>query len=247
MKNSPYQLGSAVGGTDVSALLQKSGLWRASSLDSGPAASVASGFAELDELLPGSGWPASGLVEILHDGHGLGELRLLMPGLAALSQASSRWILLVNPPWVPYPPALVQAGIDLSRVILVQPSSRKDYLWTLEKALASQSCSAVLAWPGAVTAQQLRRLQLASKEGGCLGALFRPTKAAGQASPAELRLLVQGVIAPPLSPSSQVAVKILKRRGGWETDFVRLNFNDYLNEATPDFQKIVIPIHNKGS
>jgi len=48
---------------------------------------VSSGFPELDAGLPGGGWPAGALTEILPAHEGIGELRLLGPALAGLSVA----------------------------------------------------------------------------------------------------------------------------------------------------------------
>ena len=122
-------------------LLKTTGLWRASRIDCEFQRHPSSGFAELDAELPGSGWPADGVTELLHDQYGIGEFRLLTPSLARLSQVQARWLLLVSPPYIPYPPALAQAGVDLSRIVISQPKSPRDYLWVLENALASKSCS----------------------------------------------------------------------------------------------------------
>ena len=43
------------------------------------------GFDVLDRHLPGGGWPATGLTEILTEHYGIGELSLLMPALARLA------------------------------------------------------------------------------------------------------------------------------------------------------------------
>ena len=51
----------------------------------------------LDARLPGGGWPASGLCEVLQAAPGVGELALVWPALARLSQRD-RPIVLVAPP-----------------------------------------------------------------------------------------------------------------------------------------------------
>ncbi|MCZ6809882.1 MAG: hypothetical protein O7D92_08985, partial [Proteobacteria bacterium] len=67
-------------------LLQNPRLWRgrdqASSWQGLP-----SGYSKLDRHLPGGGWPRHALTEILLEHYGMGELQLLMPALARLSQA----------------------------------------------------------------------------------------------------------------------------------------------------------------
>ncbi|MBT6892147.1 MAG: hypothetical protein HOA25_11645, partial [Gammaproteobacteria bacterium] len=109
----------------LSGLLQKTGLWRASSLGADYKQHCSTGFTRLDQELPGTGWPADGVTEFLHDRAGIGELRLLAPALARMTHEQNRWVLFVSPPYIPYPPALAQAGIDLARVIVSQPKAPK--------------------------------------------------------------------------------------------------------------------------
>ena len=54
-----------------------------------------SGFAALDAVLPGGGWPHGQLVELLYDDPGIGELSLLAPALSAQARAgrTCAWIL----------------------------------------------------------------------------------------------------------------------------------------------------------
>lgn len=151
---------------------------------------LASGFAGLDELLPG-GWPRGALIELMPDSHGIGELRLLLPALAGLGarpQPARPWIMLVAPPCVPYAPALERHGIDLSRLLVVQAETAVDVLWAAEQALRSGLCAALLAWCGSVQRVALRRLALAAAGDAALTVLFRPPAAARQPSPAALRI-----------------------------------------------------------
>ena len=225
----------------LNGLLEKTGLWRASSIDADYKQHCSTGFTNLDQELPGAGWPGDGVTEFLHNRAGIGELRLLAPALARMTHEQNRWVLFVSPPYIPYPPALAQAGIDLTRVIVSQPRAPKDYLWVLEKALASQSCSAVIAWPGRIHEKQIRRLQLASKDGYSWGILFRPEESSKNASPAELRLRLRPL--PGYSPgkdNSAIAVKILKRRGRWESEEFTIAFNDQLLRPMPDFSEMVV-------
>lgn len=225
----------------LNGLLEKTGLWRASSIDADYKQHCSTGFTNLDQELPGAGWPVDGVTEFLHNRAGIGELRLLAPALARMTHEQNRWVLFVSPPYIPYPPALAQAGIDLTRVIVSQPRAPKDYLWVLEKALASQSCSAVIAWPGRIHEKQIRRLQLASKDGYSWGILFRPEESSKNASPAELRLRLRPL--PGYSPgkdNSAIAVKILKRRGRWESEEFTITFNDQLLRPMPDFSEMVV-------
>jgi len=165
---------------------------------------LASGWRVLDEIL-GGGWPRAALAEVLSQAHQ--GLPLVLPLLARLSR-DPRWLVWVAPPYVPYAPALVARGIRIERLLLVQDVSAGQCLWAVEQALRSGACSAVLAWPEQTQTAQLRRLQLAAEQGDCPGMLFRPLHAAGQGSPAALRLRVRPV---PLG----LEVEVLKRRGAW--------------------------------
>ncbi len=175
---------------NVAELLQRAAIWRAGELS--PVVTQSSGFANLDEALPGGGWPCSGLTEILSETAGIGALRLVLPALARLTQ-QGRWVIWVSPPHVPYSPALQAEGLDLSRVLIVdlpdetQPA-REETLWAYEQALRFQDCAAALLWLESATILQLRRLQLAAEVGATWAIVFRPGRFAAQPSPALLRL-----------------------------------------------------------
>lgn len=171
----------------VDQVLQNPSIRRANQATLRQVPGLPTGFDELDEQLPGGGWPDACLTEIMTDSEGVGELSLLMPALAELSQ-KKRWIAWIAPPHIPYAPALSGKGIDLSRVLVVHAKPGVDTLWAMEQALASGVCGAVLGWPQTTDQKALRRLQLAAEKGGSAGFLFRPASAAKQSSPAALRL-----------------------------------------------------------
>lgn len=181
-------------------------VWRAGELSRAELPVIPSGFAALDAELPGGGWPAGVLAELLPEHAGIGEVRALGPALARLS-GEGRWLAWIAPPYLPYAPALEAAGIDLARVMVVRTRSPQDTLWAIEQALQSGSCGAVLGWPEKASFAQLRRLQIAAEGSPALAFLFRPPLAAREASPAALRLHLQSL-------KGELAVKILKRRGG---------------------------------
>ena len=102
-------------------------LWRAHQLGRTGGVALASGFAELDAQLPGGGWPAGVLTELLLPHAGVGELRLLAPVLAALQQ-QQRCVMWFDPPAAPCAWALSALGIDVQRLVVVRariPLSRK--------------------------------------------------------------------------------------------------------------------------
>ena len=187
------------------ALLQNPAIWRGNEQARVALPSIPTGFEELDDELPGRGWPRGVVSELLTERHGIGELSLLVPALAQLSRQEG-WLMLIAPPWIPYAPALAARGIRLSRVIVANTTSDKDTLWAAEQSLRAGNCPVVLAWPRAAGEQSLRRLQLAAEEGGSFGVVFGEPARAPLSSPAPLRLRL-GV------RQDKLSVKILKRRG----------------------------------
>jgi cell division inhibitor SulA/protein ImuA len=139
--------------------------------------------------------------------------------------AAARWCVWVAPPLVPFAPALASCGVVLDRVAVVggarfrgdpgigHPSKSRSPLpmafnasqdarfrgdpgmWAFEQTLGSGACDAVLGWVRQVKPRGIRRLQLAAERGRTLGVLFRPRRAAREASAAVLRLSVEPLAA----------------------------------------------------
>lgn len=179
---------------DVEDLLSHPLLWRGQSTSLARTPAITTGFDSLDRYLPGGGWPLTGISEIFIEHYGLGELRVLMPALAALSHRAvevKKWIVWIAPPFVPYAPALADHGVDLSRILLVHPpgakKNTKEILWAVEQAIRSQSSVATLAWVKEADVAALRRLQLGAEMHRCWTVLFRPAELIRQNSPAALR------------------------------------------------------------
>ena len=212
----------------LAALLQHPALWRAGSQDAPPVA-MPSGFPALDEHLPGGGWPQSGLAELLLATAGVGELRLLAPLMAALSRQQPRWLAWVAPPFIPYAPALAAQGVNVDRLLLVQPQSHTRALWALERAARSGSCSLILGWldERQLRVADTRRLKLAAHQGNALLFLFRPDGAAAHSSLAELRLRLA-----PAEPDT-MTVDVCKRRGGWPMTGIQVSFARPSDAARP--------------
>jgi len=120
----------------LEAVLRDPRLWRCGRALPNEAETIPSGFAEIDALLPGGGWPRGALVEILTDIEGIGALRLAIPALAHLSQ-SEQWLAWIAPPHLPYGPALAAHGVDLARMLLVWGiESPRERFWALEQSCA---------------------------------------------------------------------------------------------------------------
>jgi len=197
-------------------LLEHPALWRGRS--AARSSTVPTGFAALDAALPGGGWPQVGLVEILISRLGGGELYLILPALASLTQRiEARWCAWIAPqePFIegscarsslePFAPALAAHGLNLSRVLVARTESP---LWACEQALRSGACDAAVVWLQRVPVRALRRLQLAAERGRTVAFLFRglSTRAVREPSAAMLRITVQPV-------REGARISILKSRG----------------------------------
>ncbi|BBM02348.1 translesion DNA synthesis-associated protein ImuA [Microbulbifer sp. GL-2] len=189
-------------------LLARADIWQAANEQRRQRNGIPSGFRSLDALLSGHGWPRGATTELLLDHTGIGEMTLLLPTLAQLTQ-TGQIVILVNPPFTPYAPSLANSGIHLENLLLLHPRGQKDTLWAIEQSLQSGSCGALLCWQGRETLgdKQLRRLQLAARSGECLHFHFRPVSESSSPSPASLRLQLG-------SDGEQLAIKLLKQRGG---------------------------------
>lgn len=191
--------------------LQHPAVWRGNDFAQVATPSVATGYAELDVHLPGAGWPTGVITEIHVERPGIGELQLVMPAAARLTQAE-RWLVMIAPPYLPYAPALAASGVKLSRLMLIQPKTLAEQLWACEQALQSEGCGAVMLWLDQTHERMpenaLRRLQLTAERREVLLILFRASRAAS-CTQAALRLHVSRE-----PHTSRTAVRILKRRGG---------------------------------
>jgi protein ImuA len=179
-------------------------IWRASELAISRATTCSTGHALLDDELPNQGWPRSMLVELLLQQAGIGEMQLLKPALAHLSEHQR--IALVQPPFPPHAKACETWGIDTSALLWLRAKSTGDALWSTEQILKNGSCGAVILWQTNVRAESLRRLSLAAQSTDTWFWLMRPMACAADASPAPLRLALRPA-------QAGVAIDIVKRRG----------------------------------
>ena len=169
---------------------------------------VASGHAALDAQLPGGGWPLDGLVEVLQASPGRFAWQLLLPALAQAVRSQAGPVLLVGAPFVPFGAGLAAQGLPGERLLCVHAAPAAARLWATEQALRCAQVAAVLAWLPRARSAELRRLHIAAQQHHRLLFVFRDEAARHEASPARLRLLVQG------SPEARdMQVQILKRRG----------------------------------
>ena len=181
-------------------------IWRANQMGSYQATTFASGYPSLDRELPNGGWAPSILTELMLSQPGIGELRFLAPLLANLTQANKA-VILLGAPYIPMVAALIDFGIDLAHVVLVDAPKPTDRSWAIEQTLKSNSFGAALCWLPQVRPGHLRRLQLAASNCDGLTFIFRPFAAQNESSPAPLRLACRP------AASGRMSVRIIKRRG----------------------------------
>ena len=238
-------------------------LWRGRDHKGESSDTIATGFAELDTMLPGGGWPMQGLIEMVSERWGVGELQLFLPLMRHLIARGS-WVLWIAPPYSPYAPGLAQAGIDLRRILIVGGSnaplkseafygkksapepvsserlSSKEALWSMEKALQTQHCGLVLAWHSQLPQPTLRRLQLAAITGKTLGVVFMSKNS--EHSPSSMRLKIKSSESDG-AESAYAEVGLLKARGSYRQSTARIN----LGAGTAHTANLTIPAAADGS
>lgn len=180
------------------------GVWRANELAVSRTATYPTGFAALDNELPGKGWPRSALVELLLQQSGIGEMQLLKPVLSPLSKTQK--IVLVQPPYLPQAMACQSWGINIHNLFWIKTISAADGLWATEQILKHGCCGAVILWQSNVRTESLRRLHLAAQSTDTWLWLMRPMAASRDASPASLRVALRPA-------TGGVSLNIVKRRG----------------------------------
>lgn len=184
MNESPPNITSVA---SLEQLLLRDDLWLGDSQRFAKGAAVDTGYDALNDGLLYRGWPLGQLIEVCEQGI-QGEWLLFTPALLAVDGL----IVLLNPPAAPFSQALIQAGIDLERLLVVNPITKQEFIACFSE-LSRADVGAVLAWQPneAMTYTELRKCQLAASEGTGLSVIFRPAAAQQQSSPATLRVYAQ--------------------------------------------------------
>lgn len=163
---------------------------------------ISSGYKALDSTI-GAGWPTGTLVEVMAIGTGFGRASLLLPALATITQTGKTvaWMAANDRP---YPPALLQAGVVVERVVIVDADDHRQRLWCAEQSLREPACGAVvMAETRLLSDTLLRRLKLAAASTGCVCFLLRDERVAKSPSPASVRISVRSA---PNSPHRYVTM-----------------------------------------
>jgi protein ImuA len=154
---------------------------------------VSTGCRELDGLL-GEGIEQGSIVEWIGTA-GAGATTLAFAVARAACQEQGV-LVVVDEKRMFYPPAAQALGINLDQTIVVQPTNKQDYQWSLIQILRCPGVSAVVCWPEKASERMLRRMQIAAERGGALGFLIRPPGALHEPSWARYRLLVEARCSP---------------------------------------------------
>lgn len=101
------------------------------------------------------------------------NFQLLMPLLAQLSQ-DDRWFAWIAPPKKMPKQWLLEAGIDINKIIVLQPGPAHDAMALARRALSTGTCHAVISWPGAIAADEFEDLKAAAQSGASHAILVRP-------------------------------------------------------------------------
>lgn len=186
---SPHSTSGEERSQPLDELLNHPDLWRGRRQRSG-LHHQPTGYGGLDAALHSGGWPLGGLIECGISHPGIGEIALLAPALRELT-TSGGLQLWIDPPFDPYPPALLQMGLTLTELVIVKPTSPQEWLWCCEQALRSSATTAVLCWDRQwrLNYTALRKLQVAAGNHTALLCLYRDQHTLRQStSPALLRL-----------------------------------------------------------
>jgi len=206
--------------SSINQLLKTEAIWQASQKKAQHPA-LSTGYAQLDKALHYSGWPQGAVSELLLSTHGTGEIRLISPLLAKLNRASG-YICWINPPFLPHAPALVAQGLSLDKMVIVRAQSIDETTWAAQQAMRSGACAAVLTWlPQKTLNKQIRKLNLAAKDGNCWGIIFRDQSLQKHSSAAALRIVMrvnQGKF-----DHDKHELHIIKQHGGWNNQKICLD------------------------
>lgn len=190
-------------------------VWRGRDIASTVSVACQSGWRELDAELPGGGWPARSLTEILSPQPSLLEWRLLGTGLARRTAGGGQ-VVLVGPPKNPHLPGLMHAGLSPKQLVWIRADKPTDRLWATEQLIKGNSAGAIVAWLPHARQEQIRRLQVCALTCEAPVFLLRPESARDESSAAPLRLHVR------MALDWELLVTVFKRRGAVHDRVLRL-------------------------
>ncbi len=191
-------------------------IWRGSELGSSVTQVISTGWDELDQELPGGGWPCHAITEVLQPQPSLAEWLHLSPALKAVV-ASGKTIVVVGPAKQPHLPGLRRMGLDEHHLIWIQAQAPAERLWVTEQLIKSNACGALISWLPQARPEQIRRLQICAQI--CDGPVFlcRPAAAEHEASAAPLRVQLR------VDLDWALKLQVFKRKGPAHEQALRLS------------------------
>lgn len=189
----------------ITSLEKKRLIWRAGLASLPAGETIRTGYVEMDNAFAG-GWPKTGVIGI-QSVSGIGELRLVLPGLIQQRRYSERLLVFISPPWLVNAEMLFEQGFDLSKVVVLKPNDINAALWCAEQCLKSGCCAAVLLWIEQLQMHQVKRLGMAAEHGNALNFIFS-SQCIFQGMALSLSLTLE-------ADEQGIQVKVNKRKGGW--------------------------------
>ena len=185
------------------------------------------GFAELDQVLPHGGWPQDAIIELISPAPGLGDMALVLPELARLSQQEGV-VACIAPPWLLHGPMLEESGVCLERLLCV-PSSlevthkgankskhMQSQQWAAEQIIKSGGCNGLLYWQAKpLPFIHYRRLQMLCGQFYCPVFMFHQSAPINSPSSVRLKIVARA--------EKHVQVQVLKVRGAWGQQLLNIN------------------------
>ncbi|PUA30078.1 MAG: hypothetical protein B0W54_06000 [Cellvibrio sp. 79] len=187
-------------------LLQRGDIWRGTKAFVHDNNGEDTGHPALNNSLVHNGWPRASLIEINLQEMGHGEWLLLAPALRNSIQGLQ---ILINPPALPFAQGLLQAGLDLDRLLIINAPAKNDFLAAFVEIARAKACSHLLAWQPqqVLNYSEIRKCVLASNDGSGIYWLLRNSHTTSQSSPAHLRLRAR-------IHAEYLEVIITKQKGG---------------------------------
>ncbi|HEY8940571.1 MAG TPA: translesion DNA synthesis-associated protein ImuA [Cellvibrio sp.] len=191
---------------DLEQLLQRGDIWRGTKAFVYDNDGEDTGHSVLNNSFVHNGWPRACLIEINLQEMGHGEWLLLAPALRNSTQGLQ---ILINPPALPFAQGLLQTGLDLDRILIINAPAKNDFLAAFVEITRAQACSHLLAWQPqqVLNYTEIRKCVLASNDGSGIYWLLRNSRTMSQSSPAHLRLRAR-------IHTKNLEVIITKQKGG---------------------------------
>jgi hypothetical protein len=178
------------------------------------------GLPSLDRFL-GGGWPAAAVTELTGKPGG-GKTSLALRSAAEITKRK-RWVALVSPGEILFPPAIASEGIDLPYLLWLRPAETGRCRWAVEQVARSGLFPLVIVSHVPYDERSARRLQLTSEERGSTVLFLTSDKAQANLWALALRLQVER------RPAGIARIEVLRSRKMFPKPFMEVSLNDDTN------------------